>query len=64
MSAAAAAGHNLGYESPRHRVNLRAGEVQASDLIGELVQRVCIGRENPRSVLGEVARKIEAVMRG
>ena len=64
MSTAAASGHNLGYESPRHRINVRAGEVQASDLIGELVQRVCVNRENARTVLGEVARKIEAVVRG
>jgi multiple sugar transport system substrate-binding protein len=64
MSAAAASGHNLGYESPRHRINIKAGEVQGSDLIGELVQRVCVNRENPRVVLGEVARRIDTLMRG
>jgi multiple sugar transport system substrate-binding protein len=64
MSAAAAAGHNLGYETTRHRLNVRAGEVQASDLIGELVQRVCVNRENARTVLGEVARRIADVYRG
>lgn len=64
MSAAAAKGHNLGLESPRHQANLKAGEVTASDILGELVQRVCLNGEAPRAALDDAATRIEAIMKG
>lgn len=63
MTQAAAAGHNLGYESPAHRPNVKAGEIIASNAIAELVQRVVLGGENPRAAVGRAERQIERIMR-
>jgi len=63
MADAAAKGHNVGYESPQHKVNVKGGEVTNSDIIAEVVQRVCLNREDARTVLGDASRRIEAIMR-
>ncbi len=62
MAAAAAAGHNLGWESPAHRVNVHAGKVVNSGLLAELVQRVVLNEEPPRRALADTAKKIEALL--
>ena len=64
MSEAAAAGRNLGWESPEHRPNTQAGAVIYSGVLAEMVQRVALNDENPRKVLGETAKKIERIMKG
>ena len=64
MSKAAAAGHNLGWESPGHRINVRAGALVNSGILAEMVQRVVLNDENPRSVVAETAGRIETIMRG
>ena len=61
MAANSAAGHNLGFESPAHKPNMKAGEVINSGVLAELVQRVCLNNEDPKRVLGETAKKIEAI---
>jgi multiple sugar transport system substrate-binding protein len=62
MTAAAANGHNLGWESPAHRANTRAGAVINSGLLAEMVQRVVLNDEKPRAVLADTAAKIESIM--
>jgi multiple sugar transport system substrate-binding protein len=63
MTRAAAAGHNLGYESPAHRPNVKAGEIIASNAIAELVQRVVLGGESPRAAVGRAEQQIARIMR-
>jgi multiple sugar transport system substrate-binding protein len=63
MSVAAAEGKNLGWETPRHKPNTRAGAVIQSGVLAEMVQRVTLNDEDPRTVLGNTARKIEAIMK-
>ena len=63
MSVAAAEGRNLGWETPRHKPNTRAGAVIQSGVLAEMVQRVALNDEKPRAVLGDTARKIEAIMK-
>ena len=64
MSAAAAGGYNLGYESAAHPSNEKAGEVVGSGLIAEMVQRVILNGENVDQVIGETAKGIEDIMKG
>lgn len=63
MSASAAAGHNLGWESPEHRLNVKAGALVNSGILAEMVQRVVLNDEQPRRVLANTARRIEAIMK-
>ncbi len=62
MAQAAAGGFNLGYESPEHPSNPKAGEVVNSNVIADLVQRVILNGEDVGQVLGETAAAIEAIM--
>ena len=64
MSTAAAAGHNLGWESPAHRINVKAGALVNSGILAEMVQRVVLNDEQPRAVLADTARRIEAILKG
>ena len=64
MAQAAAAGHNLGWESPQHQPNVKAGEIVNSAVIAELVQRVCLNNENPKQAVADAARRIEGIMKG
>ena len=63
MTSAAVAGHNLGWETPTHSTNIRAGAIVNSGVLAEMVQRVVLNDEKPRAVLGDTAKKIEAIMR-
>ena len=63
MSTAAAAGHNLGWESPAHRINVRAGALVNSGILAEMVQRVVLNEEQPRAVLAATAKRIEAIVK-
>jgi multiple sugar transport system substrate-binding protein len=63
MSAAAASGHNLGYESPAHKPNRRANEIVASNVLAEMVQRVVLNNEAPKPVIGATAKKLEALIK-
>jgi multiple sugar transport system substrate-binding protein len=64
MAAAAADGHNLGYESKAHKSNDRAGDVEGTGAIADMVQRVVLNKENPDVVIGETAKIIEDAMKG
>ena len=63
LSAAAAAGHNLGWETSAHRTNVKAGAIVNSGVLAEMVQRVVLNGESPRAALKETARRIEAFMK-
>lgn len=63
MASAAAAGFNLGFESADHKTNVKASAIVASDLLGEMVQRVVLNDEDPKTVVGETAVAIEAIMK-
>ena len=64
MSSAAAAGHNLGWETAGHKTNPRAGAIVNSGILAEMVQRVVLNNENIRSVLSTTAGRIEKIMKG
>jgi multiple sugar transport system substrate-binding protein len=64
MAAASAGGFNLGFESAKHKPNVKAGEVVNSGVIAELVQRVCLNNEDAKKVLSETAQKIERIYKG
>ena len=64
MAAASAGGFNLGFESAKHKPNIKAGEVVNSGVIAELVQRVCLNNEDAKKVLSETAQKIEKIYKG
>jgi multiple sugar transport system substrate-binding protein len=63
LSEAAAAGHNLGWESPDHQANVRAGAIVNSGVLAEMVQRVSLNGEKPKAVLANTAQKIEKIMK-
>jgi multiple sugar transport system substrate-binding protein len=63
MSTMAAAGHNLGWESPRHRPNTKAGQIIASHVISEAVQRFVINNEPMAQVVSTTAQRLEQLMR-
>lgn len=63
MSRAAAAGHNLGWETRRHRANVRAGAIINSGVLAEMVQRVALNDEKPRAVLADTAARLGELMR-
>ena len=63
MSSAAEVGHNLGWESTEHKVNVRAGAIVHSGILAEMVQRVVLNKENIKSVLSATAGRIETMMK-
>ncbi len=64
MGKAAAGGFNLGFESAAHKPNAKGGAVVNSDVIAEMVQRVCLNNEDAKQVVGDTAKKIEAIVKG
>ncbi len=61
MAASAASGHNLGWETTKHKSNPKAGEVIASNAIAEMVQRVVLNGEDAKAVVGATAKRIEEI---
>jgi multiple sugar transport system substrate-binding protein len=64
MTVAASQGHNLGSETLLHRPNVKAGKIIASNVIAEMVQRVVLSGEKPKSAVQAAAARIERIMRG
>lgn len=62
MSAAAASGYNLGWESAEHRPNVKAGAIVGSGVLAEMVQRVVLNDEDVSQVIGDTSRAIEEIM--
>ena len=63
LSEAAAVGHNLGWESPEHQTNTRAGAVVQSGVLAEMVQRVALNGEKPRAALKATASRVERILK-
>ncbi len=63
MASSAAAGHNLGWESKAHKPNVKAGSVVQSGVLAEMVQRVVLNNEDVKTVVGDTAKKIEAIVK-
>lgn len=62
MAASAAAGHNLGWESPNHKPNVKAGAIVGSGVMAEMVQRIVLNDEDTSQVIGETSKAIEEIM--
>jgi multiple sugar transport system substrate-binding protein len=63
MSQQASAGHNLGWESPRHKPNTKAGQIVASHVFAEAVQKYVTNNEPMAAVVSDTARRLDALMR-
>lgn len=63
MANAAAGGYNLGFESPKHKSNPKAGAIVASNVIAELVQRAVINKEDAKASVGMAAKRLEELMK-
>jgi multiple sugar transport system substrate-binding protein len=63
MSESAAAGHNLGWETTRHRPNVRAGAIIASHVLSEAVQRYVLNNEPIAQVVSTTSQRLEQLMR-
>jgi multiple sugar transport system substrate-binding protein len=63
MSESAAAGHNLGWETTRHRPNTKAGAIIASHALSEAVQRYVINNEPMNQVISVTAQRLTELMR-
>jgi multiple sugar transport system substrate-binding protein len=63
MSESAAAGHNLGWETPQHRPNTKAGAIIASHVLAEAVQRYVLNNEPMAAVVSSTAQRLEQLMR-
>jgi multiple sugar transport system substrate-binding protein len=63
MTVNAAIGYNMGFESPKHQPNTKSVDIIAADVLSEMVQRVAINRENPKPVIGDTAKRLEAIMK-
>jgi multiple sugar transport system substrate-binding protein len=63
MSREASAGHNLGWESTRHKPNTKAGQIVASHVLAEAVQRFVTNSEPLSAVVSDTAKKLDALMK-
>ncbi len=63
MTVAAAAGYNLGFESAKHKPNTKSVDIISSEAISEMGQRVALNNENIKTVIGDTAKKLEAIMK-
>src|SRR5262249_13241663 len=63
MTVNAARGYNMGFESAGHKPNTKSVDIIASDVLSEMVQRVALNNEKPKAVLGDTAKKLEAIMK-
>jgi multiple sugar transport system substrate-binding protein len=63
MTVNAARGYNMGFESPKHKPNTKSVDIIAADVLSEMVQRVALNNENTKAVMGDAAKKLEAIMK-
>jgi multiple sugar transport system substrate-binding protein len=63
MTVNAAKGYNMGFESPAHKPNTKSVDIIASNVLSEMVQRVALNNEAPKAVIGDTAKKLEAIMK-
>jgi multiple sugar transport system substrate-binding protein len=63
MSREASAGHNLGWETPRHKPNTKAGQIIASHALAEAVQRYVTNNEPMATIVSDTAKKLTDLMK-
>lgn len=63
MSASAAGGYNLGYESAAHPSNAKAGDIIAAHPIADMVQRVVLNGDSMDAAIGDAVKAIDAIMK-
>jgi multiple sugar transport system substrate-binding protein len=63
MTVNAAKGYNMGFESAAHKPNTKSVDIIASDVLSEMVQRVALNGEDKKVVIGDTAKKLEAIMK-
>ena len=63
MSQQASAGHNLGWESTGHKPNTKAGQIVASHVFSEAVQRYVTNNEPMAGIVSGVAKRLEELMK-
>ena len=63
MTVNAAKGYNMGFESPAHKPNTKSVDIIAADVLSEMVQRVVLNGEDKKVVIGDTAKKLEAIMK-
>jgi multiple sugar transport system substrate-binding protein len=63
MSQQASAGHNLGWETTKHKPNTKAGQIIASHVLAEAVQRFVTNSEPMTAVVSDTAKKLAELMK-
>ncbi len=63
MSQQASAGHNLGWETTKHKPNTKAGQIIASHVLAEAVQRYVTNNEPMAAVVSDTAKKLADLMK-
>ncbi len=63
MSQQASAGHNLGWETTRHKPNTKAGQIIASHALAEAVQRFVTNNEPMTAIVSDTAKKLTELMK-
>jgi multiple sugar transport system substrate-binding protein len=63
MSQQASAGHNLGWETTKHKPNTRAGQIIASHVFAEAVQRFVTNNEPMTAIVSDTAKKLAELMK-
>jgi multiple sugar transport system substrate-binding protein len=63
MSQQASAGHNLGWETTKHKPNTKAGQIIASHALAEAVQRFVTNNEPMTAVVSDTAKKLSDLMK-
>lgn len=63
MSASAAGGYNLGYETAAHPSNAKAGDIIAAHPIADMVQRVVLNGDSMDAAIGDAVTAIDAIMK-
>ena len=48
---------------PAHKPNTKSVDIIAADVLSEMVQRVALNNENTKMVIGNTAKKLEAIMK-
>jgi multiple sugar transport system substrate-binding protein len=63
MSQQASSGHNLGWETTKHKPNTKAGQIIASHALAEAVQRFVTNNEPMAAVVSDTAKKLADLMK-
>ena len=63
MAQQSSAGHNLGWESPRHKPNTKAGQIIASHVFAEAVQKYVQNNEPMAAIVSDTAKRLDQIMK-